>query len=104
MYHTIQIVDFSEPIRLQNNTIDNRDGKLWISLKTVNFWVGYCNVRKKEKILRRRIGEGGDPIDNFQFIEPGLYNIKQIINIFVKNTPWLEFNINEKSGEFSLEI
>ena len=32
MHHTIQIVDFTEPIRLENNTIDNRDGKLWISL------------------------------------------------------------------------
>ena len=40
MYHTIQIVDFTEPIRLENNTIDNRDGKLCITLKTVNFWVG----------------------------------------------------------------
>ena len=61
-------------------------------------------MRKKEKILRRRIDEGGDPIDNFQFIEPGLYNIKQIIDIIVNNAPWLEFNINENSGKFSLEI
>ena len=56
MHHTIQLVDFTEPIRLENNTIDNRDGKLWISLKTVKFWVGYSNVRRKEKlILRGRI-------------------------------------------------
>ena len=60
-------------------------------------------MHKKGKILRRRIGEGGDPIDNVQFIEPGLYNVKQIIGIIVNNIPWLEFNINEKSGEFSLE-
>ena len=33
MYHTIEIVDFTKPIRLANNTIDNRSGKLQISLK-----------------------------------------------------------------------
>ena len=55
MHHTIKFVDFTEPIRLENNTIDNRDGKLWTSLKSVDYWVGYYNVRKKEQILRRRI-------------------------------------------------
>ena len=30
MHYTIQIVDFTEPIRLDNNTIDNRDGRLTI--------------------------------------------------------------------------
>ena len=49
MYHTIQIKGFNEPIRLENNPIDNRDGKVWISLKTVIFCVGYYNVRKREK-------------------------------------------------------
>ena len=71
MYHTIEIVDFTKPVRLEKNTIDNRSGKLKISLKSVNLWVNYNNVRKKSKIVKRKIGEGVDPIDNFQFIEPG---------------------------------
>ena len=52
MHYTIEIKDFTKPIRLENNTTDNRDGNLWISLKTVNFWVGYYNVRKKEKEIK----------------------------------------------------
>ena len=28
MHHMIQIVDFTEPIRFENNIIDNRDGQL----------------------------------------------------------------------------
>ena len=44
------------------------------------------------------MSEGGNLIDNFEFIEPGLYNIKQIIDIIVlNNTPWIELNINENS-------
>ena len=52
MYHTIEIVDLTKPIRLENNTIDNRSGKLKISLKCVNLWAGYYNVRKKNKNIK----------------------------------------------------
>ena len=96
MYHTIEIKDFTKPVQLENNTFDNRSG---------NLYAGYYNVRKKAKILKRRISEGVDPIDNFHFIEPGLYNIRQIIDIIaLNNAPWLEMSIDEKSGEFSLHI
>ena len=51
------------------------------------------------------MGEGVHPIDNFQFIEPGLYNIRQIIDIItLNNAAWLEMSIDEKSGDFSLHI
>ena len=39
MYHTIEIVDFTKPVRLENNTIDNRSRRLTISLKSVDYWV-----------------------------------------------------------------
>ena len=45
------------------------------------------------------------PTETYQFIEPGLYNIKQLTNIIaLNNTSWLEMNINEKSGEFTLVL
>ena len=47
MYHTTEIKDFTEPVRLENSQIDNRSGKLKISLKSVNLWVGYFNVLKR---------------------------------------------------------
>ena len=105
MSHTIQMKDCIEPIRLENNPINNRDGKVWISLKTVKVWVGYCNVRKRERIFMQRMSKGGDIIDNFQFIEPVLCSIKQINDIVVlNNIPWTGLNINEKSVEFTLVI
>ena len=62
-------------------------------------------MRKKANILKRRISEGVDPIDNFQFIEPGHYNIRQITDIIaLNNGPWLKMSIGEQSGEFSLHI
>ena len=60
-------------------------------------------MRKQERILKQRTNEDNDRIDSYQFIEPALYNIKQIIDIIVlNNTHWLELSINEKSSEFTL--
>ena len=102
MYHTIEIVDFTKSIRLENNTIDNRDGRLQISLKSVNYWVGYYNVTKKQKILRRIMNRDGNTTENSQFIKPGLYNIKQITDIIHSDRPWVEFIFDEKSGTITL--
>ena len=62
MHHTIQIVDFTEPIRLENNTIDNCDRKKTISLKSAIFWIGYFNIHKSLNIKWRVrfVGEDGD--------------------------------------------
>ena len=84
MHHTIEIVDFNKPTRLENNTIDNRDGRLTISLKGVDYWVGYYNVTQKQRILRRIMNRDGNTVENSQFIEPGLYNIKQIVDISIQ--------------------
>ena len=81
MYHTIEIVDFTKPVRLENNTIDNRSGRLKISLKNVKFCVGYFNVHKRERILRQVMIRDRPPTESHQFKEPGLCNIKQIIDI-----------------------
>ena len=75
MDHRIQIVDFNEPIRLENSQIDNRDGQLTISLKSVDYWVGYYNVRKNVRILRQIINRGGDATESYQFIEPGFTGV-----------------------------
>ena len=104
MYHTIEITYFTKPVRLENNTIDNRSGRLKIPLKNVNFCVGYFNVNKRERILRQIMIRDRPPTESYQFIEPGLYNIKQVTDIIaLSNTPWLEMNINE-NGEFTLVL
>ena len=89
MYYTIKILDFTEPIRLENNTIDNRSGRLAVSLKSVDCWVGYYNITKTQRILRRIMNRDGNTVENFQFIEPGLYNIKQIVDIIHSETPYM---------------
>ena len=78
MYHTIEIKDFTKPVRLENNTIDNRSGRLQISLKNITFCIGYFNVNKRERILRQIMIRDRPPTESHQLIEPGLYNIKQL--------------------------
>ena len=50
------------------------------------------------------MNKGGDPTEGYQFIDPGLYNIKQIIDSIVLNTSWVEWNINETSGSITLVL
>ena len=87
MHHTIQIVDFTKPIRLDNNTIDNRDRQKTISLKSIIFWIGYFNIHKSLNVKWRvRLVIGEDDDDQFSeakeySISPGLYNIDRIIDM-----------------------
>ena len=64
MHHTIQIVDFTEPIRLSNNTIDNRDGATWVGLLGQIL----CNVHKNERILRQIMNRNGNTTENYQSV------------------------------------
>ena len=102
MHHTIEIVDFTKSVQLNNSQIDNRNGRLTISLKSVDYWVGYYNVRKTDRILRRVMNRDGNTTENYHFIEPGLYNIKQIIDIISLSTPWVELSVNEKTDTIAL--
>ena len=72
------------------------------NIKSVDYWIGYYNVRKRHKILRQIMNRDGETTETFQFIEPGLYNIKQIIDIIRESTSWVELSVNEKSGTITL--
>ena len=49
--------------------------------------------------------KGRDVTESYRFIEPGLYNIKQRIDIIaLDNTPWLEMSIDEQNGKFTLVL
>ena len=85
MYHTIAIKYFTEPIRVENNTIDNRDRKKTIFLESVIFWIGYFNIHKSltVKWRVRFVREDGVEFSEAKeySISPGFYNIDHIIDI-----------------------
>ena len=99
----IQIKDFTEPIRLENNTIDNRDKKTTISLKNVIFWIGYFNIHKSLNIKWRvRFDrEDGDQFSEAKeySISPGYYNIDHRKDILERNIPWLKVALDNSRGE-----
>ena len=48
------------------------------------------------------MNRNGDTTETFQFIPPGLYNIKQITDLIHSDTPWVEFTFDEKTGTITL--
>ena len=110
MHHTIQIIEFTEPIRLENNTIDNRDRQKTISLKSVIFWIGYFSIHKSSNIKWRvRLVIGVDDGDQFSeakeySISSGLYNIGRIIDTLVRNIPWLKIALGKSRGEIIFHV
>ena len=46
----------------------------------------------------------GNTTENYQFVEPGLYNTKQIIDIIRLSTPWVELSVNYKLGTLTLVL
>ena len=101
MYLTCEVKDFDKPIDLENNTINNQNGNLKISLKNVSFWIGYYNISKGERIKWRE-GEQGQ--QNEVIIEPGLYNLNEIKNTIVATLSWLKITVNKNNGRIMFEI
>jgi len=79
MFHTISDVQRGDATRLQRY-IDNRDGRLYIGLRSITFAVGWYNIEQGEKFSWRNAG-GTEKTLN---IEPGLYWFGKLKDILDK--------------------
>ena len=85
-------VQFGKPYELQSY-IDNRDSDKTGSLKSINYWVGWHNV----------LGEQYIAIKNKKIkLENGLYNFKDLKEIFSKES--IDLSVNKNNVIASLEI
>ena len=90
--HILTNVQFGKPYQLQSY-IDNRDSNKTVSLKSINYWVGWHNVIGKQYIA----------IKNKKIaLENGLYNFKDLKNIFSKES--IDLSVNKNNELATLEI
>ena len=73
MFHTLSDVQRGEPVPLQQ-CIDNRDGHLYIGLKSITFAVGWYNIEQGETFSWRSTGGKEETLN----IPPGLYGFVQL--------------------------
>lgn len=99
MYITIMNAQNKEPIRMEQ-PIDNSSGNLTIGLKSITMWVGYYNVKKKERFKWLRTD---GQVQNVQ-IEAGLYGFQELAQIFNANVPGLMLDVNKINGLIELIV
>jgi len=73
MFHTLSDVQSGGAVPLQQY-IDNRDGDLYIGLKSITFAVGWYNIERGETFSWRSTGGPEETLD----IPPGLYGFVQL--------------------------
>lgn len=73
MFHTLSDVQRGEAVPLQQY-IDNRDGRLYIGLKSITFAVGWYNIEQRETFSWRSTGRSEETLN----IWPGLYGFDQL--------------------------
>ena len=103
MIHTFEMKDFNKVIDLGNYTIDNSNENLTVCLKDVNFWIGYYNISKGERIKWRNTSDmNTHEIDCV--VDPGVYNIDEIKKIISTALNWLYIVFSRNNGKIEMEI
>ena len=74
MFLTLSNVQRGEAVPLQRY-IDNRDGHLYVALKSITFTVGWYNIERGETFSWKSIGGGAKET---RTIPPGLYGFDQL--------------------------
>ena len=76
MFLTLSNVRRGEAVPLQRY-IDNRDGHLYVALKSIIFTVGWYNIERGETFSWKSIGGGGGAKET-RTIPPGLYGFDRL--------------------------
>lgn len=96
----IRIDDVSKGTFTLPESLDNREGTLKIRIKSIGCWIGFYNIYERQ---RCRYGSSGEPGTDF-YIEPGLYNFKEISRDLRKAVKGLTLSLDKITGLVDLTI
>jgi len=96
----IRIDDVNKGTFRLPESFDNREGTLKIGIKSIGCWVGFYNIYEKH---RCRYGSSGESGTDF-YIEPGLYNFKEISKDLRKAVKRLSLSLDKITGLVDLTI
>jgi len=101
MFHTLSDVQRGEAVHLQQY-IDNRDGRLYIGLKSITFAVGWHNIEQGETFSWRSTGGAEETLN----IPPGLYCFDRLKEVLeeASSTPTHTLEVNKVNGLITLTV
>lgn len=101
MFHTLSDVQRGEAVPLQQY-IDNRDGHLYIGLKSITFAVGWYNIEQGETFSWRSTGGPEEPLN----IPPGLYGFVQLQEVLeeASSSPTHTLEVSRVNGLITLTV
>ena len=99
MFHTLSNVQRGEAVPLQR-CIDNRDGRLYIGLKTITFAAGRYNIDEGETFSWRSTGGPEKTIN----IPPGLYWFDRLKEVLRGTIPTHTLEVSRENGLITLTV
>ena len=99
MFHTLSDVQRGEAVPLQQY-IDNRDGCLYIGLKSITFAAGWYNIERGEKFSWRSTGGSEKTLS----IPPGLYGFDYLQEVLRGTVPTHTLTVSRENGLITLTV
>ena len=97
MFHTLSDVQRGEAVPLQRY-IDNRDGRLYIGLKSIIFAAGWYNLEEGETFSWRSTGWPEETLN----IPPGLYGFDRLKEVLRGTVPTHTLTVSRENGLITL--
>jgi len=99
MSHTLLDVQRGEAVNLLR-CIDNRDGRLYVGLRSITFTVGWHNIEQGETFSWRIAGGAEESIN----IPPGLYWFDRLKNVLNLASPTHTLEVDKINGLITLRV
>ena len=103
MFHTLSDVQRGEAVPLQQY-IDNREGRLYIGLKAINFAVGWFNIERGGDVFMEKNWGGGGGSEETLNIPPGLYGFDRLKEVLRGTIPTHTLEVSRLNGFITLTV